>query len=301
MPYRFRRKETVQAGVRRIAREQISKALRELTDEDLDEHETVHQVRKRCKKVRGLLRLCRPSCEVTYREGNAAFRDAARGLSSLRDAQTLIETADSLRKQLDSSSDRRALDALREGLGARRDRIAEKEVPMQVRLPRFRAQMEESLRAVDQWQVGAGGFASVGGGLQRTYRRGRRSMSGAVAQPSAERFHEWRKRVKYHWYHVRLLRKVWPADLEAREDALDELSGLLGDEHDLAVLSGVLSAEAAKLAEKDVLRRLLPAIDRQRGELQTRAWPLGARLFAEKPKHLGRRLGRYWETWRAGG
>ena len=47
---------------------------------------TVHDVRKRCKKVRGLLRLVRPGLGPDYRRANADVRDAARELSSLRDA-----------------------------------------------------------------------------------------------------------------------------------------------------------------------------------------------------------------------
>jgi hypothetical protein len=31
-----------------------------------------------------------------------------------------------------------------------------------------------------------------------------------------EHFHEWRKRVKYHWYHLGLLRELWPASMELR-------------------------------------------------------------------------------------
>lgn len=53
--------DTVEAGMRRIAAEQIERAIAEIDDTGLDRHETVHQVRKRCKKVRGLVRLVRPA------------------------------------------------------------------------------------------------------------------------------------------------------------------------------------------------------------------------------------------------
>jgi inorganic triphosphatase YgiF len=61
MPFRLRRKKTVQKSVRRIALEQIDKAIREVLDDNVNRHEAVHQVRKRCKKLRGLIRLVRPS------------------------------------------------------------------------------------------------------------------------------------------------------------------------------------------------------------------------------------------------
>jgi hypothetical protein len=49
MSYRFEDGESAGEGLRRIAREQVEKALGETLDEDLDRHATVHQVRKRCK------------------------------------------------------------------------------------------------------------------------------------------------------------------------------------------------------------------------------------------------------------
>jgi hypothetical protein len=40
--------------------------------------------------------------------------------------------------------------------------------------------------------------------------------------------------------------------------------------------------------------------ERCRAELQAEAWPLGWRLFAEKPKNLVARYGAYWDVWREG-
>jgi CHAD domain-containing protein len=87
---------SLQDGVRRIAVEQISAMLGEIDDASLGRDETVHQLRKRCKKLRGLVRLVRPGFEDDRSE-NATFRDAARGLSALRDADVLIETTTSSR------------------------------------------------------------------------------------------------------------------------------------------------------------------------------------------------------------
>ena len=78
MAYRFSVTDrSVQAGVRRIACEQIDKAIAEIENTELPLDETIFQIRKRCKKIRGLLRLVRPSFDGYARE-NAIFRDAAR-------------------------------------------------------------------------------------------------------------------------------------------------------------------------------------------------------------------------------
>ncbi len=88
MAYRIKKGDkSVQAGLRRIADEQIGRALGEIDDDDLDFAEKVHQVRKRCKKLRGLIRLVRPAFD-DYSAENGAFRDAAQMLSGVRDTRT---------------------------------------------------------------------------------------------------------------------------------------------------------------------------------------------------------------------
>jgi hypothetical protein len=67
------------------------------------------------------------------------------------------------------------------------------------------------------------------------YKRGRNRLFDAYAAPSPDNFHEWRKRTKYLWYHVRILRPLWPAVLEELANEIHELSNLLGLDHDLAV------------------------------------------------------------------
>ena len=132
-------------------------------------------------------------------------------------------------------------------------------------------------------------------GLERAYRRGRERMREAEEDPSTERLHEWRKRAKDHWYHLRLVRDAWPQELEARADEVHRLTDLLGDDHDLAILAG--EAQAAGEASDD-RADLLAAIDRRRAGLKAEAFKLGARVYAEKPKAFGRRMEALLEAWR---
>jgi hypothetical protein len=96
MSYRFYYRETMLENVQRVAFEQNEAAIAEIDDRKLDVHETVHQARKHCKKIRGLIRLVRPQFKKTYKFENAWYRDAARDLSSIRDAQSMIEIYDSI-------------------------------------------------------------------------------------------------------------------------------------------------------------------------------------------------------------
>ena len=79
MSYRFDVDESAAAAVRRIADEQLGAARASLASAGGgDTASAVHDCRKRCKKLRGLVRLVRPALGKQYKAVNAALRDAAR-------------------------------------------------------------------------------------------------------------------------------------------------------------------------------------------------------------------------------
>jgi len=298
MSYHFKPAESVIEGVRRIAREQIEKAIGEIDDSDLDFHETVHQVRKRCKKVRGLVRLVRPVAEKLYRTENKAFRDAAAPLSDVRDAQALLETLDELTQMYADQIDTEHFGSIRDRLVQRRDEVADDTEKLQKQLDGFRQQMSRARDRVERWSLGEKGFAALSAGLAKTYGRGRQAMRVAYEEPSPENFHQWRKRVKYHGYHLRLLKPIWKPVLKKQAKAADRLGDLLGDDHDLAVFAATLQAEPSTFGDQRDLQALVALLESRRGELETLARPLGRRLFAEKSSRLADRAGTYWTTWR---
>src|SRR5262245_25504859 len=96
MSYSLRARESAQHALKRIARNQIAKAIDEIQDREAGPNEATHATRKRCKKIRGLLRLTRPALGKAYRRENAWFRDTARVLAPVRDSYVLVETFDAL-------------------------------------------------------------------------------------------------------------------------------------------------------------------------------------------------------------
>jgi len=298
MPYRVLATDaTVEDGLRRIAREQVDKAIAEIDDANLDRHETVHQLRKRCKKLRGLIRLVR-GVFPDYRAENVRFRDTNRSLSGLRDTQALIEAYDALMARHSDEVDRQATGAIRRRLTLQRKQAAESAAALESTLAAVRKEMTAARKRAGRWRLEGDGFAALEGGLKLSYRRARVAMADAQRAGTPRQFHEWRKRVKYHWYHMRLLQEIWPAEAAAREAESDRLGELLGDDHDLAVFRQRLLDDPHAFGDLATVQGFVELIDRRRSELQTEARALGARLLAEKPGALARRLEAYWEVWR---
>lgn len=299
MPFHLLAKETVEDGIKRIANEEIAQAIKDIDNRRLKRTEAIHEVRKSCKKIRAVLRLVRPQFEETYQFENVWFRDTAKGLATLRDAEAVIETYDSLVENFSDQIDRRAFASVRRTLTLRRKQITEETGDLDERLEEFRARLQKAADRVADWNLKTKEFDGIEAGLVATYRRARKTMTAASDDPTAENFHEWRKQAKYHGYHMRLLRELWKPIMRLLRKEVDELSDLLGDDHNLAVFYKTLLESPDKYGDKRDIQALLGLIDRRSAELRVEAKTLGARIFVEKPNAFGRRFGVYWEVWRS--
>lgn len=295
MAYEFKRNDrTVQTAVRRIARREIEKTLDAM--EDGARGDRIHAARKSCKKLRGLIRLVRPAFPAYARE-NEALRDAARLLSGPRDAAVLIETYDAIMDAFDDEIDRPAMGRIRHGLTLElKDKRAEEALRDRTEL--FRQNMRAVLERAPGWKVTQGGFDGLSDGLAKTLHRARKALEAAQADPDAASMHEWRKRVKYHWYHARLLEPCFPEVLRGHRKAAKRLADLLGDHHDLSVFAERLSKDADGLGAAESRDLAIGLARRRQASIEAEAFPLGSRLFAEKPKALSRRWDRWWTIWR---
>lgn len=280
--YGLKEGEPLPDGIRRVARGRIDNAIDELRGKtDSTPEEAVHEARKDMKKLRALLRLaCGELGNDTFSRENACFRDAARELAGARDSDVMLTTLGALDLPAGLGWElRKAIQAelARDGAGDR-DASAHGAVAI----------LKAARKRVDDWPLERDSFEAVAEGLERTYRRGRRDFKAALAEPSVETLHEWRKRVKEHWYHHTLLRSLWPPVMTAVGDQAHELADRLGDDHDLAVLATWVREHLEPDPE------LSEAVDRRREELQGEAFALGGRAYAEKPSAYVRRLERLW-------
>lgn len=295
MTYRFEHKTaTVQKNLRTVAHSQIGKALAELDDAGMSVQDKVHQVRKRCKKLRGLIRLVRGAF-ADYKSENRKFRDAAAQLSHIRDAEAIIETHDDLIERFDDQVETLAFASVRDRLQARQEEIlAERDIDQ--KLARLRTDMIEACDRVQNWSLSEKSFEAIKGGLVKTYRRARNAMAEAREEPTPENLHEWRKRVKYHWYHARLLQEIWPGMMRAHINAADELSDLLGDHHDLAVYRKTVLSDPNTYGDADEIEALIGLVVARQSVLVEEAFLLGSRLLAEKPSAFVKRWRALWRT-----
>ncbi|MSO64604.1 MAG: CHAD domain-containing protein [Alphaproteobacteria bacterium] len=299
--FALKRKFGGTASVERMAATCVSGALEQLHDPALERTRAVHELRKRCNEVRALLRLLRAGFadDKTYRRENAFFRDLRRDFAGIRDATIVVEAFEALAGREEMFAHRAALTPWREELLARCRAATPKPDQLAAHLAEAEQALVGALARMRTWCLADNGFTSLAPGFAAIHRAGRRWLAGCEADPSADHLHEWRKRVKHHRQHWRALRPLWKPVVRGHFRQATVLAELLGEDHDLFVLSRTIAGCTSPGNAGQ--RAFLAFLQRRRGQLQAEALALGRRLYAEKPRTLTRRLGRYYEIWLAEG
>lgn len=281
MGYHIKSEEELNEAYRRIGLEQIEKGLKSIQKESRPE--AVHDVRKRCKKLRGLSRLYRFSLgEENYKKVNIYFRDVARRLSDIRDAKTMLDTLEMLPSGGAYSELEETLKLNRKGkkvLKYDRDDVIEM----------ARKDLEEGKRVIEESFMHVRSDADLMiPALKKTYKRGQKALEAARKSNSGEDYHELRKRVKYLWYATRLIKHSWHNVLKKVAQEWSQLSDDLGDDHDLVVLRSFAFENVYR--DADAQKDLQLEIEEKTRQFRQHAHILIERLFWEKPQPYAERM-----------
>ena len=300
MEYRLKQGESVPEGVRRMAAAQLDKALAHLGCEDGERDKHIHEARKATKRLRALVRLVRRDLgDEVYALENQCYRGAGQRLSGLRDAAVLVETLDRLVESLGKDVPKSRFARVRTWLVERRDRVYGQVDSNNRAVQEVIADLAQARERLEHWNLQRRGWGRIRVGMQRIYARGRRDFAAAYVLPGDEAFHDWRKQVKYLWYHTQILENIWPSVMEVLAEELDQLGELLGQDHDLAVLRTTVLTEFPRAGATATLMALERRIGEVRSRMQARARPLAERIYLERSREFSRRLGGYWRAWQA--
>ena len=292
MAYRFKLREPFGDGLVRIGLEQIR-----IAGEGLGasaDAAAIHETRKCLKRLRALLRVARPGLrEADYRRENVRFREVAKLLSGARDQHVLMQTLAKLAAANDLAKAKPVL-RLNQELSARQQAAAGKVDA--AKIAKARRLLKQAARDFAALKLRPDEFEPIRAGVAKSYRRCRIAFAEAYQQPSDEAFHEWRKCIQQHWRHMRLLSRAWPDYFAARVVESRELSDILGEDHDYAMLSAFLSGDARPLLQRREAARLQALCQGRQDELRKAARPRGMRLLAEGHRGLVRRIEFFWNA-----
>ena len=235
--------------------------------------EAVHIARKATKRIRAALRLLRGSLGPgKYHRENRGVRDAARPLTAIRDTFMLQRTLRSMtgappsvERGLQAEYRRERREFNRQGL---RDALAH---------------LTAARRNLSEFSPVVAETASAAEGLGNTYRAGRKALAKTKSNDDRA-LHECRKQAKYLLNELELLRAVFGLDAKRLRQQADRLAAILGDDHDLGVLSGKLRGYRAAAPS------LVKQIAKRRLSLRRRAAQQGEKLYRDPAQRVEARI-----------
>jgi CHAD domain-containing protein len=287
MSYKLEMNESIADGIRRIANEQVDKAINRLKNPDNDRQDAIHDARKCFKKIRAVLHLVRDEIgDDQYKQENIFYRDLGRELAPLRDSVVMVNTYQKIR-----AADSRFFvypdyQSMQNKLIAEKQALERRLLDNEQRIYKVIENLK-SKRNVTDWNINSNDFDAFYQGLKRVRKRRQK----AIAEPTTENYHDWRKRVKYLWYHCRLFENVWKDYMQQLALQLHLLSDYLGDDHDLALLKRKLAGNNQTSLDIQGMKNY---IEIKKSTLQNLSIKLGNRIYVEKPKRYTKRIKKYW-------
>ncbi|HEY8277330.1 MAG TPA: CHAD domain-containing protein [Methyloceanibacter sp.] len=279
-------------SLRRVAMAELEYAESALRSAS-DRHGGIHSARKCLKRLRALLALIRPGLpDPAFANLTDRFRAIALRLAPARDAHALIDAIDKLGTDSNDAATT-PTQSLRAWLMKRRD-AAERNLESTA--------VSDALRALSGLKPAVAGlaiypdeFQVIAEGLRLRYKAARKSFAEAFATGHDEDFHEWRKDVQHHWRHMQLLAPSWPAVLNARVENARALSQLLGDDHDIALLSRLISTPTMIFGTPDDTQSFLRRCRKRQKALRREAEMRGEHLFADRPRSFVGQIEEHWQ------
>ena len=288
MAFRLKLREPLPEGLKRVFCEQIDSALQLCQNPAKQRGVTVHEVRKRLKKLRAAIRLGIGAVgKNCHAEEDRCVRNIGRLVSDLRDAQVRLQTFIQLRDKAAKKSERHLFPLTEELLLLERESFSAAFAGWQKEaIP----QLENVKARLMRWPLDGLTWKQICNAVCKIYRRGQRALAKAMNDPESENFHAWRKRVKDVWYQLRILQPLNRTVLQEMAQDAEVLAELLGTEHDLDFLRARFEQESGDEALDDELARLQKLIAKRCKRLRRDALELGRRFYAEPSKAFAKRI-----------
>ncbi len=284
MPYRLKPAKRFTAEFCAVAESQLARAIQLLEEQPDGPHEAVHDARKRFKRVRALYRLIQRDQPEFRRRENARIRDMAHTLSAVRDATALVETVNYLAEHATSAEELAALTVASNALTERRDRIASEEHDLPAKMAAAIATCRQAIAALGELDLDDDPRKTakrLAAAWKKQRLRALAALAACEEHADAEVYHDLRKSGQTYWMHLSLLGEIWPSAMLAKQMQAKELVDLLGHEHDLSVLTGLVNESPELFGDSETLALVLGAIIARQQALRHEAVRKAHEVFAD--------------------
>ncbi len=288
--------EEIQKSMLRIMHEQYDSIIQNAKSYKKKPDKSVHEIRKSFKRIRAVLRLIRDAIGYSsYHRENTFCRDEAKLISHMRDLTVFYEDLAALDKQHRRTADLQLIQKLQQQILKEKEAEYKRIVSNNV-FDQIITDVRQAKERIDTFNFRENGFEVISKGLARIYSKGRKELELVKREPTAENFHDLRKRVKYLMYHNQILRPLWPKYFKATEKMLDKAADQLGLDHNFAALIDfVLQTEVNESTER--VNHFIHWLENLSRKLRTPALETVEIIYAERTVSYMERVKKYFDVY----
>jgi CHAD domain-containing protein len=287
MAFELGQRKHLEDELTKIVRRELRNTVRALTTSDGTALEgVIHESRKSVKKVRAVAAFLEQAGAKLPRKDRKQLKSAARELSRLRDSAAIIESLQRVRRRYPKQLPEHTYGILRRGLAGARDR-QEARAKRDGVVGDAAGRLAKARRSAKSWTSPSIGVPDMVAVIAASYRRSRKAMKHSRETGQSATLHRWRKELKTLWYQLRLAKPLTPGVAPLIAD-LKRLETDLGDDHNLVVLAATLRGCRELRSMRAEVRRIERLAARMRQPLRRRAFTLGRRVHARKPRAFAR-------------
>ncbi|WP_339760628.1 CHAD domain-containing protein [uncultured Hoeflea sp.] len=297
MSYRIRPGLPLGDEVARVARKQYDRAIDTLRHQQDGPHEAIHAARKSFKNLRGLFRLVRDADPEFFARENARVRDIARPLSEVRDAKAMVEALDRLFAREATPDNAATLHAIRTRLAERHRRIVNEQADLEDRIEAAILGCESGIKALAKLNLPKKpkkATAILATGAAKNYGRAVLALDAAGSSADPDDWHDLRKRIKYHWMHVKLLSRGWPGEMAIRAKVTNRAGEALGEDNDLANLGKLAASHPDAIGTAEEIAILRTVMAAQSVKLHAEVRDIVKHLLKDDEKLIRHRIAALW-------
>jgi CHAD domain-containing protein len=223
------------------------------------------------------------------------FRDLSRQLSVARDNQVLLQRAKVTHKNMRPGIRNARADELINELELNREKSLKELAEGNNIIKTISNELNLSTSRIDSLKIKNEGFNVIEKGIERIYKQAQKYLYEIEKNPDPETIHNFRKRVKYLWYQMILLKPIYSRMLKAYCKSLEKISEEFGLHRDYTLFRQLMENNAYFGLNKKQIDFIRDFTDKEQNKIFTGAIEPSKKFFIESPGTFIMKLKNYYE------
>lgn len=249
-------------------------------DNTMTPEKAVHELRKSIKRIRALFRFLKPLIsESDFHQIDGKLAKTGRSLTRERESTVNIDTFTKLNKAMGNDFSEQSREVVLHGLISQRNEAYSVWINgLNKTIANHQFTMSRIYDEIQNLTVIESSAEIELKALENSYNRAIRYYNESLLSLQTETIHKWRKQLKRLLFQLKFGFSEHSPEIRTKIKLLDKLTDVLGKDHDLALLERKVKHSFKSELPKTELEYFISVVDRERSELQKKAFGMGKEL-----------------------